>query len=115
MGERLVRNQKVVSSILIPSTTSLKPDQFSGFFHIRRNANTGGASGFRAKGGIRQYTPNFTVFCLSALSVLCFCEGRPSHDPPYPRGFPASNMNGNLLFRGDTAFSAPVLRNHLPL
>ena len=79
-----------------PSTTTTpRPDVALAFFTSARDASTGAGSRIRAKGGSSAQTRFSPVFLLSALSVLCFCERRLSHDPPCLRGFRGASMNAN--------------------
>ena len=92
---------KSASSIPIRTTTFQKPDVALAFFYSARHASTGAGSRFRAKGGIGPKALVPTVFPLSALSVLCFCERRLSHYPLDKRGFPAASMKSNSGVGGD--------------
>ena len=94
-----------------PSTTThRRPDVALAFFFSARHASTGAGSRIRAKGGIGTKTPVSAVVPLSALSVLCFCERRLSHDPQCFRGFPAASLNDKSGGEGDRLRSATTGR-----
>ena len=92
---------KCASLFPIRSTTHRRPDVALAFFTSARHASPGAGSRIRAKGGICPKTLVSAVFPLSALSVLCFCERRLSHDPLDLRGFRDASMNSKLGGRGD--------------
>jgi len=96
---------KCASLIPIRTTTNRRPDVALAFFYSARRASAGAGSRFCAKGGYYPKTPVPAVFPLSALSVLCFCERRLSHDPQCLRGLRAASMNGKSGGGGDRRWS----------
>jgi len=85
----------------LSTTTFLRPDVALAFFTSARNASAGAASRICAKGSIGRKTPVSVGIPLSALSVLCFCERRLSHNPLDLRGFLAASMKSKLGGGGD--------------
>ena len=70
--------------------------QRSGLFLFCLRANAGGAFWVRTKGGHRAKCSISGLTSFFVLSVLCFCEGRPSHAPFIWCGFRAGRMNRML-------------------
>ncbi|MEW5891395.1 MAG: hypothetical protein AB1768_20725, partial [Pseudomonadota bacterium] len=76
-----VRNAKVGSSILLRSTKIPEPGRSPGFFAPEKNASFRKDLAKPAKGARGGEPPVWPGLGLFFLSVLRFCEGRPSHDP----------------------------------
>ena len=86
MGERLVRNQKVVSSILITSTTTLKACSDTGFLHLADIPSCRDRAGFSTQS--RTISPNSRNESRRLLSLTqatyFVCPKADIHQVPLP-------------------------------